>query len=459
MYEFSIWWCIFIFGVGSSVVCSTVSGNAKASISGNRQQESSHAFLCSLNNLKRLFKFLYRGHTEHKKHMRKIIVPSALGVVLAFFVIFNLVSHDKIQIELTPYKNVVVVPDTVVLNVYMENSGSMDGYMCPGSMLKDAVYDYVSDVKKETNICNLYYINSQVIPYNGSLDSYIKDLTPASFAKAGGNKSNTDLRQIFKDIIKYHNANSVSIFVSDCILDIPENAIDFFGNCQVSLKNIFNEALAKYPSIGVEIVKLESTFDGYWYCGNNKVKLSGVKRPYYMWIIGDVNILAKINKKASVSDVIHGIKEYCAFSPIDNLPFDIDKKTYQANNSINVEMCVDMGTTLQSELTIKNIGSYKVTTPSQVIVSNVSAITNSANPYSHVINLQITNPQSINSEVVNLVYPQFPSWIENSNDDTGKDVLKNIDKTTGIKYLIKGVAEAYKNHTTCGNFEFQLKNK
>ena len=31
-----------------------------------------------------------------------------------------------------------------VLNVYIENSGSMDGYMCDGSQLKDAVFDYVS---------------------------------------------------------------------------------------------------------------------------------------------------------------------------------------------------------------------------------------------------------------------------------------------------------------------------
>ena len=391
--------------------------------------------------------------------MRKIIIPSVIGVVLAIFIISNIVSHNKIQIEFTPYKNVVIVPDTVALNVYMENSGSMDGYMCSGSMLKDAVYDYVSDAKKATTVCNLYYINSQVIPYNGPLDSYIKDLTPTSFAKAGGYRSNTDLRQILADIIKRHHANSVSIFVSDCILDIPENAIDFFGNCQVSIKNTFNEALAKYPSLGVEIVKLESTFDGYWYCGNNNEKLSGVKRPYYMWIIGDINILSKINKTAPISNVIHGIKEYCAFSPADTLPFDIEKKTYQANNSINIEMCVDMRTTLQSELTIGNIGSYKVANPSQVMVSNVSAITNSASPYSHVINLQITNPQSINSEVVNMVYRQFPSWIESSNDDTGKDVSKNKDKTTGIKYLIKGVSEAYKNYTACGNFKFKLKNK
>ncbi len=33
-----------------------------------------------------------------------------------------------------------------ILKVYIENSGSMDGYMCDGSQLKDAIFDYVSDL-------------------------------------------------------------------------------------------------------------------------------------------------------------------------------------------------------------------------------------------------------------------------------------------------------------------------
>ena len=55
--------------------------------------------------------------------------------------------------------------------------------------------------------------------------------------------------------------------------------------------------------------------------------------------------------------------------------------------------------------------------------------------------------------------PKQPSWVLSSNDDTGINVKKNLDKTTGILYLINGVAEAYKNYTTYGTISFDVKNK
>ena len=45
-----------------------------------------------------------------------------------------------------------------ILKVYIENSGSMDGYMCDGSQLKDAIFDYVSDLSTCVDTTQLYYI-------------------------------------------------------------------------------------------------------------------------------------------------------------------------------------------------------------------------------------------------------------------------------------------------------------
>lgn len=38
----------------------------------------------------------------------------------------------------------------------------------------------------------------------------------------------------------------------------------------------------------------------------------------------------------------------------------------------------------------------------------------------------------------------MPDWVIESNDDSGIDINDNLNKTTGIKYLINGVADAYK---------------
>ena len=393
---------------------------------------------------------------------KKLLVPIVICTIIVIVVISTCVGGgSKIKLQWDAVLPPGEINDSIELKVYVENSGSMDAYMCAGSNLKDAVFDYVSDLKRLTTSCSLYYINSKVIPYNGELNSYIKDLTPQSFAKAGGDLSNTDLRDIFEKIIRANGKQSVSVFVSDCILDIPENAIDFFGNCQVSIKNTFNEALSANPDLGVEIIKLDSKFEGYWYCGHNRELLRDVKRPYYIWVIADQRYLADFNKKVPVENIIGGIKEYSAYAAPQKIPFDITKSTYVTNHSgkINVEVLINLRGSLQSGTMCKNTALYKSANPAQVTVASVNEITDASNRYSHVITLEIENPETLRSETLTFSYPHLATWVSNSDDTTGANVKGNLDRTTGLMALIKGVAEAYKNSTTYGSVSFELKNK
>ena len=393
---------------------------------------------------------------------KKLLIPIVICTIIVIAVISTCVGGgSKIKLIWDAVLPPGEINDSIELKVYVENSGSMDAYMCAGSNLKDAVFDYVSDLKRLTTSCSLYYINSKVIPYNGELNSYIKDLTPQSFAKAGGDRSNTDLRDIFKKIIRANGKQSVSVFVSDCILDIPEKATDFFGNCQVSIKNTFNEALSVNPDLGVEIIKLESKFEGYWYCGHNRELLKDVKRPYYIWVIGDQRYLADFNKKVPVENIIGGIKEYSAYAAPQKTPFDITKSTYVTNHSgkINVEVLINLRGSLQSGTMCKNTALYKSANPAQVTVASVNEITDASNRYSHVVTLEIENPETLKLETLTFSYPYLATWVSNSDDTTGANVKKNLDKTTGLMALIKGVAEAYKNSTTYGSVSFELKNK
>lgn len=393
---------------------------------------------------------------------KKLLIPIVICTIIVIAVISTCVGGgSKIKLIWDAVLPPGEINDSIELKVYVENSGSMDAYMCAGSNLKDAVFDYVSDLKRLTTSCSLYYINSKVIPYNGELKSYIKDLTPQSFAMAGGDRRNTDLRDIFEKIIRANGKQSVSVFVSDCILDIPENAIDFFGNCQVSIKNTFNEALSANPGLGVEIIKLESKFDGYWYCGHNRELLKDAKRPYYIWIIGSQKYLAEFNKKVPVENIIGGIKEYSAYAAPQKIPFDMNRSTYVTNHSgkINVEILVNLRGSLQSSDLYKNTAQYKSANPSQVTVISVCEITDASSPYSHVITLEIDNPETLKLETLTFSYPYLATWVSNSDDTTGTNVKENLDRTTGLMALIKGVAEAYKNSTTYGSVSFELKNK
>ena len=393
---------------------------------------------------------------------KKLLIPIVICTIMVIAVISTSIGGgSKIKLKWDAVLPPGVINDSIELKVYVENSGSMDAYMCAGSNLKDAVFDYVSDLKRLTTSCSLYYINSKVIPYNGELNSYIKDLTPQSFAKAGGDRRNTDLRDIFEKIIRANGKQSVSVLVSDCILDIPEKATDFFGNCQVSIKNTFNEALSVNPDLGVEIIKLESKFEGYWYCGHNRELLKDVKRPYYIWVIGDQRYLADFNKKVPVENIIGGIKEYSAYAAPQKIPFDITKPTYVTNHSgkINVEVLINLRGSLQSGTMCKNTALYKSANPAQVTVASVNEITDASNRYSHVVTLEIENPETLRSETLTFSYPHLATWVSNSDDTTGANVKENLDRTTGLMALIKGVAEAYKNSTTYGSVSFELKNK
>ena len=393
---------------------------------------------------------------------KKFLIPIVICTIIVIAVISTCVGGgSKIKLQWNAVLPSEEINDSIELKVYVENSGSMDAYMCAGSNLKDAVFDYVSDLKRLTTSCSLYYINSKIILYNGELKSYIKDLTPQSFARAGGNRGNTDLRDIIEKIIRANGKQTVSVFVSDCILDIPENAIDFFGNCQVSIKNTFNEALSANPDLGVEIIKLDSKFDGYWYCGHNRELLKDAKRPYYIWIIGSQKYLAEFNKKVPIENIIGGIKEYSAYAAPQKIPFDMNRSTYVTNHSgkINVEILVNLRGSLQSSDLYKNTAQYKSANPSQVTVISVCEITDASSPYSHVITLEIDNPETLKLETLTFSYPYLATWVSNSDDTTGTNVKENLDRTTGLMALIKGVAEAYKNSTTYGSVSFELKNK
>lgn len=392
---------------------------------------------------------------------KKIIIPIVLSVVIIIFIISTCIGgSSKIKIQWKSIPPHEQINDSIELKVYVENSGSMDAYMCAGSNLKDAVFDYVSDLKPLVSSYSLYYVNSKVIPFHGNLNSYIKELTPQSFAKAGGDRANTDLRKIFDAIVTRNTPNVVSIFVSDCILDISENSIDYLGNFQVSIKNTFNEALSSNPNLGVEIIKLESKFDGYWYCGHNRELLKDVKRPYYIWIIGDQRYLAKFNEEVPVEDIIGGIKEYCAYVTPQPIPFDISKNVYVTNHTgkINVELLVDLRGSLQRNDLYKNVAWYKSANSSQVTIASVSEITNKSSKYSHVINLEISNPETLKLETITFSYPNLATWVSESDDVTGQNVKENLDKTTGLMSLIKGVADAYKNSVNYGSVSFELMN-
>lgn len=411
--------------------------------------------------------WLITNHTHAvTSHIFKYSGIAAASVAIVAFALSSCGGRDKIEVSAAPVASTIKT-DNPTLKVFIENSGSMDGYMCAGSQLKDAVYDYVSELNRGTDTTGLYYINSVILPYKGNLTDYIKDLTPESFHQAGGNTSNTDLGNIIANVLQTVNDTTVSMFVSDCILDLPsKDAQKFLTNCEIRIKNEIINAKKRVPSLGVEVLQLNSDFSGKYFYPNGTVEvLKDVKRPYYIWIFGDKNSIAKLNTDAPLSLLSkYGLTGVASFTNESAVPFEIKNKTLTsqtivpANGAYDVTIRADFRSTLQPDDEILNKQNYSFNNQG-IVLNGVYPVTDKNSSYTHYVKFTIPTGVNIAQESLTFNSPQMPVWVANSNDESGAGITKNLSKTTGIKYLIQGVADAYNRDQVVTKMIFSVKRK
>ncbi len=361
---------------------------------------------------------------------------TALAIVALLMPLCFLGCKGKIEVKAAMAVSAEELP-APTLKVFIENSGSMDGYMCDGSELKDAVYDYVGNLNPYVDTTELYYINSQTIPYAKDLRSYVLDLNPASFHKAGGNTSNTNLGDIIKSVVDQTAPTDVSIFISDCILDLPNaNATDFLTHCQIDIKNSIANAIKGNAKFAVEILRMESRFKGKYFSSNGGIVKLDTVRPYYMWIFGDARMLAALNAKVPLADIKKGYTHMAAFANCMDVPFSVTNTasagTVVIENSgkYNMLLKADMMLTLQDDAEIMNPANYTTSAAGLKVVQvdKVSA----ADAYSHVLKVELDKNTPVVEAMVSMRHIGVPAWVSAYNDELGEDILSKNGKTTGI---------------------------
>ena len=295
-----------------------------------------------------------------------LVIVLIVGTILAPFIIGGdgkyIVSYDAIS-PVEPYK-----PSKVKL--YIENSGSMDGYMFNGSELKDAVYSFVDGLSTHTDTTEVYFVNNNVYRVNAPLQDVIYSMSPALFRKLPGNKANTDIADIFGMILSQVEDNSVSILVTDAILDLPKGNTVFFYTKQTQIKSLFENLLKENSNLAIEIFRMSSRFNGKYYFSGGSIALSNQKRPYYMFVIGDKQALCSANKIFSKDQIQHGVDNYYSYSSYTQVPFVIlnKKKKVKGNQfevrleqkSVPVIAKVDMSYTLHDEELLNDTNLYSV---------------------------------------------------------------------------------------------------
>lgn len=361
-----------------------------------------------------------------------------------------------------------------VVNVYLENSGSMDGYVKGQTEFESIVYNYLVNLKlaRITTELNLFYINSDLLQQKDDVQDFIEKLEPTSFKAKGGKRSTSDISQMIKMIMNEMNDSIVSIFISDCIFSPGrgKDASDYLNNQQIGIKNAIGQYFNKHPKLAVMGYRCMSSFDGYYYDKNDVGAIYNGKRPFYIWLFGTQGALNRIQNEMNKNHYqLDGVQnEFIAFAGGATIPdscyavkrgsgkFDLKRsdsrhsiKNLKAdkNGKVRFSIEVNYAPLILSDAYLCDTSMYVLNDQKYKVVS-VERI-KEYQKYSHIIHIEAEKVHPSNLEIQ--LCTGIPNWPEIYNDDEGNTISdSNANKTFGIKYLTDGIANAIirKNYYT-----------
>ena len=362
--------------------------------------------------------------------------------------------------------------EPVIVNVYVENSGSMDGYVKGVTEFEQAVYSYLSDVKL-LDFCsgmNLNYINSQILKQPDDVRDFIEKLEPATFRQKGGNRGTTDISNIIGTIIKEQAPNEVNILVSDFVFSPGRNrdANQYVINQQIGIKGHLVEKLKQQPDFSAVMFQLNSNFNGQYYNCLDEPTAINAERPFYILLFGSEQNLHRLAAEVPKAQIKgSGVKNtYCVSNTtvapdygILTMPrigsFVMDpanpktgiKKAKIDNRDPRTKFSVSVGVDFSSLL----LEDDYICDPNNYTVSNkaytlsVAKNKTAANAYSHILTLSLNQNIISKGNVTVTLNKDKSTWAADMTDEDGVDINAPgaMEKTFGLKYLMDGIYDAY----------------
>lgn len=424
--------------------------------------------------------------------MNKKFIPLILLAVIAIFFVI-LVSNcggkkkePKNEKE-TDIPQITQKSKISSIKFYLETSGSMKGYFGGGTDFAVTVNNFVVDLNavKEQTKMNLFFINSEVTPYEKPINTFITDV--ASLNLQMGRSS--EIHKMIKEISDNHKENDISIFVSDFILSFPAEEVKKNReinkeNVQSVLKPYIKEEIAKLKKkeMAILIYAFTSNFNGKYYNYQNQaVNCAGCQRPYYMWIIGKSALINDLQERISKmnfspkAEMAFGMtaepitnQQLITFTEKGKQPYRLDK---QNQNLISVEAkpkqtfkfysAIDLSSLplkYQDEEFLKENLKLETRNQLQVEVLDVEKSTTFLtklknardtertvkNGDTHYILFGASDMIGKNTTIsITLAEPRSTDWTKNWSTDNDLDISQNENKTFAFSYLIDGVKEAY----------------
>lgn len=228
--------------------------------------------------------------------------------------------------ELSPY-----------IKLYVENSGSMFGYVSSSTEFKAAIGKIVHDKDFDFIDMGFNFINGDGKTASKSFND--KRVFEHSLSRAGmkvGDTKTSDLNEMLNTMLTNANDDTVVVFISDGIYDVGSNNYDALKALGDNTRETVRKTLRKNNAIQAVVIKMQSQFDGnYCYATKNDSKYYNDKRPYFIWIFGKGELLNKYFSDDKISKW-PGYKNHARLQVTKNLsiPFKLSPENQKGSARI-----------------------------------------------------------------------------------------------------------------------------
>ncbi len=359
------------------------------------------------------------------------------------------------------------------VNVYIENSASMDGYLTGVTEFETAIYNLLANIKISgiSDALSFNYINKKVTFTKENVNSQeIEDLVtklePSAFRQQGGDRSITDIRDVVNLVLDKVDDKNAAILVSDFVFSPGKNinAQDYLNHQMVGLKIDFAEKL-KVHDLAVAVVQLQSNFNGNYYDRIDKPHKLNCQRPYYLWVLGSREQVQAILNKNLLTDIKGGYLNRIVFNAVkgpESLDYKIQykpklgelpegakgpitKATLTKDGTFGFNIAVDFSHGLQDGKYYLDPSSYRLSNPNYKL--SIEAVPDDDPVFGGFTHLMKFVTDKVTEETLTVeALNGVPSWVETSN--SGDDLMVGCEndegkRTFGLKYEIDGIAEAF----------------
>jgi hypothetical protein len=233
-------------------------------------------------------------------------------------------------------KEKTAVTELGKVTFFIENSGSMFGYVNQANEFKNSLVGLAYLPEFDKALKSFYFINGTSNPLrnSGIQINYVGN-DPEVFKNRLNQKSfNTgdvrfsDLNKMFEIALDSAKDNQISVLVSDCVYDVGEES-DPLTALRIEInktQQAFRKRLEK-ENIQTLIIKAGSRFNGLYYYASKKgsIQITNDERPFYIIFFGETELLNKSLSEQSIGNKIEGQFETARFFINDekSIPYQI----------------------------------------------------------------------------------------------------------------------------------------